>query len=104
MAALDRERAIGALHQPCPSAAEMADRGLSEFFLEALEVAAGFFYRVGYPSARLTTPLRPQAIPIEAMVEMLGSIIEGRALTCFLDDFFETLRLEFAAFDQIVEI
>src|SRR5215469_8135811 len=82
----------------------MADCGLSEFFLEALEVAAGFFDRVSHPSARLTASLRPQAIPIEAMVEMLGSIIKDRALACFLDDFLETHRLEFAAFDHIVEI
>src|SRR5216683_507290 len=82
----------------------MTDCGLGEFFLEALQVAAGFLYGVGHPPAWLTTAVRPQTIPIEAMIEMLGSIIEDRALTRFLDDFFETHLLELAALYQIVEV
>src|ERR1700730_8284215 len=104
MPAFDRQRAIGVLYQPGPSAAEMADCGLSKFFFEALEIAAGFFYRVGHPPARLAASVGPQAIPIEAMIEMLGGVIEDWALTRFLDDLFETHLLEFPAFDQIVEI
>src|SRR5262249_12450164 len=65
---------------------------------------AGFLYRFGDAPTRFATTLGPHAFPIKTMVEMLGSVIEDRALTCFLDDFFETPVLEFAPLYQIVEI
>src|SRR5262245_20573057 len=82
----------------------MADGGFGKFFLESLEVTAGFLYRLGHASARLATRARPQRIPIEAMIVMLGGIVEDRALPGLLDYFFKTHLLEFTAFDQVVEI
>src|SRR5215469_18906613 len=82
--AFNRQRPVGVLHQPSPSAAEMGDGGLSKFLLKAVEIDAGFFDCVGHPAAWFTSPIWPQALPIKAMVEMLGGIVENGTLTCFL--------------------
>src|SRR5207245_6450492 len=48
-----RELAAGVPHEPAPAAAELADGGLGEGFLEAGEVAEGALDGVRQPAARL---------------------------------------------------
>src|SRR5581483_2931197 len=98
------ECAIGFLHQPGPSAAEMGGGGIGELLFERGEVAERLLDCVADLAPRLAAAARLHRGPVKAVIKVLGGVVEQSAGACALDDLLEPGVLELASLDQVVEV
>src|SRR5438094_393480 len=98
-AALDRQLAA-VVDQPRPAAAEAADAGFLEFFLEFVEAAERGLDRIGNRAARRPAGLRPHDLPEHRVVRVSAAVVAHRGADVFghavdaAQQIFDALRLQ----------
>src|SRR5262249_38708697 len=79
MSRFNRKRPVRLAHQPGPAAAEVGGRRVGELLFELVEASEPRLNRVGYRPFRRAARFWCEALPVEAMVEMLRRIVKQAA-------------------------
>src|SRR5215469_2502407 len=82
-------RTVSVAYQPGPSAAEVSGGSLRELLLEAAEIAERLLDSVGDRAACVAATLGRKALPVEAVIPVLGSLVEEYTRFGFLHDLVE---------------
>lgn len=82
----------------------MGHGGIGELFLERLEVAKGLFDRVGEFATGLAAAIGLHRGPVEAVIEVLGGVVEKAAGSGLLHDLLDRRVFVLGPLGEIVEI